>query len=524
MSNSSTHQFNSSNPHLLSLKVLRAARPTFKHHSSHPTLNSNFTSNSIINFKPNQIPSTLILPDSFGIIYLGQTFHALLSVQFDPTQSIDALTSINSLSIQSSLERNGLECAVKHQIKELGLHTLICTVTYDQLQSVQSQDLDSSNPTTRISRSFRKVYKFQVLNPFSVKTKVFVPSTHQTLNQTQILPSTLNAIFSPTLRHQLYLEVQIQNQSSQPIIFQHVKLIPPERESKPEEEEEEQEQERLEVVDLNLNSKTNCLPPSISHLSVGDSNQFLFQIIQSSLPSSNQSTQVLGRLDLSWFTQMGETGRLMTNGLTRTCLPSPISFTPNWKSENTSNKFNSFKLEITLEEINPSRIKVGIPFKVTYLIKLFNLPVDEDHSFSLILQDLSFEDRVIEPDPLQPIFPNQSSSTDWSFKDSLVSLSSTFLSNPIPSKRSSSLETQSLIRSDSNSSKLKSDRWRRDESLKAQSTPHPQNLKKKKAIDEMRLGSNGIIKLGSEEIEILRVGFENRISMEYVSLEDGLKS
>lgn len=525
-----------SSPHLLSLKVLRAARPNFKHNQLHPSINpiTPDSNQSPIRFEPIPSTSTLTLPDSFGVIYLGQTFHGLLSVQYEGNQSDSA---VENATLKAELHtaahkvlldevgpcrvgfgENGLELSVKQEIKELGLHTLVCTVSYDQIEPVNSQDLDpassSPNPNGRISRNFRKLYKFQVSNPLSVKTKVLVPTSTQPSSQSGPSPSTINAIFSPTIRHQLYLEVQIQNQSVQPIIFQHVKLIPPHPEADADAE------ETLEYVDMNLDGSTNLLPTSMTRLSIGDANQFLFLVIQSAHPSPNKSIQVLGRLDISWYSTMGEPGRLMTNALTRKLLPPPLPSIPTWPTDKALNRFGSLKAELIVESLDYSNIIVGKPFTVRYLIKLPDLPKISYASFVLVLQHLPFDDQSIELDDRRTILPTPSSNPDWSLKDSLVSLSSSLLSSN-STKRSSTIETMSANKSTWNEPQNRN-RWTIDGNLKASppiSTPRPMIRN-----EEIRTDHVGIIRLGPEKIRLSEVGLENRVTVDYLALEPGLKA
>jgi len=144
------------------------------------------------------ISDLLTLPSSFGNIYLGETFSSYLCINNEsgvPVQDVgmkaelqttsqkfvltdtlggstttssstprgSASTSpkfgnINTFSTRVSLlPGQSTESIIQHEIKELGIHILVCSVHY----SVQSE-----------RRFFRKFYKFQVLNPLAVKTKV----------------------------------------------------------------------------------------------------------------------------------------------------------------------------------------------------------------------------------------------------------------------------------------------------------------------------------------------------------------
>jgi hypothetical protein len=101
----------------------------------------------------------LSLPPTFGSIYLGQEFEALLVLN---NESKDSLTDISikaelqtTNSRFSCLEQNlelekSKNFIIKHEIKELGIHILVCTITFN-------------------GKIQRKFYKFQVLNPLSLK-------------------------------------------------------------------------------------------------------------------------------------------------------------------------------------------------------------------------------------------------------------------------------------------------------------------------------------------------------------------
>lgn len=189
--------------HLVNLSVMRTSSPslstTLPHYYERTTLAAPALD------QLDQSRTHLLLPASFGSIYLGQTFTALLSlahhlppqvvegereaeeIVLDPVLKVEMhtaggpnnpdgikhlLRTISSSSSSSAststaiattttlsereegrlLAGESIEGSVVHEIKELGLHALICTVTYGV-----------STPTSEIiSRSFRKVYKFNV--------------------------------------------------------------------------------------------------------------------------------------------------------------------------------------------------------------------------------------------------------------------------------------------------------------------------------------------------------------------------
>ncbi|KAH6561459.1 hypothetical protein BASA62_009809 [Batrachochytrium salamandrivorans] len=193
------------------------------------------------------------LSQPFGNIYLGETFSSCLCVTNESSIQVlnlsfkaelqtstqrltlaDTLASSSSLSSTASSERVGaggmlgsytslqgssaagtqggrkslansllpsqsVEFIINHDIKELGIHILVCSVHYTPAPAV------GSVPTghDRERKFFRKFYKFQVLNPLSVKTKV------NTLADGRI-----------------FLEAQVQNVSSTSMYLERMNFEP----------------------------------------------------------------------------------------------------------------------------------------------------------------------------------------------------------------------------------------------------------------------------------------------------------
>ncbi|CAM9665395.1 unnamed protein product [Ectocarpus sp. 12 AP-2014] len=129
------------------------------------------------------LSSALKLPDSFGNIYLGETFTAYISVLNHMSTTVLVNASL-SAKLQSPTGRADLEdrrtargasvsrpnpapllspsenldMIVEHTLEELGTHTLRVTVKYHV-----AGDPEGSEP-----RSMRKFYRFSVMNPVSV--------------------------------------------------------------------------------------------------------------------------------------------------------------------------------------------------------------------------------------------------------------------------------------------------------------------------------------------------------------------
>lgn len=116
----------------------------------------------------------LVLPASFGNIYLGETFSSYLCINNESPLTIRSI--VFKAEIQTTTQRivlydnadspypnlithQTIEFVLSHEIKELGVHILVCTLSYQGPGGVER-------------KTFRKFYKFQVLNPLAVKTKV----------------------------------------------------------------------------------------------------------------------------------------------------------------------------------------------------------------------------------------------------------------------------------------------------------------------------------------------------------------
>ncbi|KAJ3267932.1 hypothetical protein HDV01_003718 [Terramyces sp. JEL0728] len=238
-------------------------------------MSSHFTSTQF----PPAHTDLLTLPSSFGNIYLGETFSCYLCVNNDSTIPVTDVafkaelqttsqrftladtigTPTNSTSdLQVSLlPRQSQEFILHHDIKEMGIHILVCSVHYTP-----------SHDKTR--KFFRKFFKFQVLNPLSVKTRV------------------------NTLDDKIVLENQIQNLGSVNLFIDSLKFA-----------------ENDLFVKESFNADIKLLQPQ-------DILQQMF--ILSPKVEGDISTIVspnLGRLDIHWKSTLCEPGHLQTSQLVR---------------------------------------------------------------------------------------------------------------------------------------------------------------------------------------------------------------
>ncbi|POW16206.1 hypothetical protein PSHT_06829 [Puccinia striiformis] len=438
-----------SSAQLLTLKVLRTTRP------------------SITNDEDN----TLILPSSFGTIYEGERFDGLFSLRIDQPNAIainprliveiqspitlsksviGAIDTLKLSSLDSSADhenedrsiKQALELVINHRILELGLHSLICTVTYEEppdlsdYQNVDQADLPPHLQQNHL-RSFRKLYKFQVLNPVSIKSKIYHRNQNQNShpssvgNQRLQVLDNLKQVLSdlkvdlPSLSLEegdaenyfksiqskstdsldssdprfggFYLEIQVQNLSSK--TFQDMKLeINFGNEDNDKEEElivEIQEIMKTNRLDRKNESKLRQLEGSNNtEILPGDIRQYTFEIKTKNqqIKEASKMKDVI-ELGIEWKSMMGESGRII-----RTIKNPLIQTSHHQQQDSTSNE--------SITNLEYLRLYALVNRSKCHLNSRSNLQKNEseDNQFSkrlnkLLLEHLSSSLRVIEVDP-----------------------------------------------------------------------------------------------------------------------------
>ncbi|XP_048586809.1 trafficking protein particle complex subunit 13 [Nematostella vectensis] len=234
----------------------------------------------------------LVLPQTFGNIFLGETFASYVSVHNDSNQSVkdiviktDLQTSSQRLTLSGAANmpvakldpQKSYDQVIHHEVKELGTHILVCAVSYSSLAGEKMY--------------FRKFFKFQVLKPLDVKTKFYNAEDDS-----------------------VFLEAQVQNITSSPMVMESVRLDP---------------SALYTVTDLNIapsdSNKTKSEETSAesifnrgSFLHPNDTRQYLYKLkAKSPIDRNPKSAAAVGKLDIVWRTSFGERGRLQTSQLSR---------------------------------------------------------------------------------------------------------------------------------------------------------------------------------------------------------------
>jgi hypothetical protein len=286
-------------PHLLSLKVMRLSRPNLSSTlpvyyentdtkltegldsltisdltASHPIMGTNENNVQIRDFG---LSDMLKLPSAFGNIYLGENFSTFISINNESSSQV--LQVGVKIELQTSSQRFGLadttqqplraldpnqtwDVTIAHEIKELGVHILVCSVHYTIDQR---------------KRHFRKFYKFQVSNPLAVKTKL-----------------------NNMLDGRVFLEAQLQNVSAGPMFLERMRFEP---------------SEHFQFQDLNKANEASVFGDDFIHPQ--DIRQYLYMLTPNVNDRISRTTNALGKLDIVWRSYMGDLGRLQTSQLTR---------------------------------------------------------------------------------------------------------------------------------------------------------------------------------------------------------------
>jgi len=301
----------------LTLKVMRLSKPSFRlglpitsEHTdiSDPILDEEYGNE----FLAYGISTELCLPQSFGNIFVGESFVSYISLHnhspFDvrnvsikaelqtSTQRVCLLEiGPNAFPLFNSGESH--DYVVSHDLKENSIHILVCAVNY----------LKHDNE----KKSFRKFFKFQVLNPFEISTKIY------------------------DLQYGNFLSAQIQNTTQQPLFIEAVKFDP---------------SPMFTAFDLSVNDdhggkkQLTSFLGDITYFNPQDIRQYLFRLEARHDSRAAKASSVIGHLEIIWKSNMGETGRFQSLPIERK-LPVAID------------------VELTIRKI-PSHIFLEQPFSI----------------------------------------------------------------------------------------------------------------------------------------------------------------
>ncbi|XP_042520310.1 probable trafficking protein particle complex subunit 13 homolog isoform X2 [Macadamia integrifolia] len=233
----------------------------------------------------------LILPQAFGAIYLGETFCTYISInnssEFEVRDIIIKaeiqrerqrllLLDTTKSPVESIRSGGRYDFIVEHDVKELGAHTLVCTALYN--------DGDGER------KHLPQFFKFIVANPLSVRTKV------------------------RSVKESTFLEACIENHTKSNLYMDQVEFEPAQHWSITILKADEHSSE------INCRTREIFKPPILIRAGGGIHN-YLYQLKHSSAQMKVDGSNILGKLQITWRTNLGEPGRLQTQQI----LGSPIA-------------------------------------------------------------------------------------------------------------------------------------------------------------------------------------------------------
>lgn len=291
----------------------------------------------------------LSLPQSFGDIYLGETFSCYISlcnispvslaqvglkveVQTQLQRETLADSSLSNEAIPRFAAQQTLDKIIEYDLKDVGIHILICSALYT----------DASGER----KYFRKFFKFQVNNPLSMKSKTHALAVNnEVLIETQLQNAMPRQIFlaSVDFKPAPQFEVTSLNHfppslSAPPLGGAPQPPLPPNGaglggggaggDSGA--------GAAVDVSDASSSTAAKSgsapevggmavgLPPfgQLAFLKGGDTQQYMFRLRGKVAPAQLRQVGTLGRMDVVWRTSMGEAGRLQSNTVQRK-LPPP---------------------------------------------------------------------------------------------------------------------------------------------------------------------------------------------------------
>lgn len=226
----------------------------------------------------------LVLPQTFGSIYLGETFCSYISVgnhtQYDvrdviikaeiQTERQRIMLADNSKSPMDSVKGGGrYDFIIEHDIKELGPHTLMCMAVYTDPEGER--------------KYLPQYFKFVASNPLSVRTKV------------------------RTVKESTFLEACIENHTKSHLFMDYVRFEPAPPWT-------------MTVIEVEDDACSPLLESALFKQSQliranGGVRNYLYQLKQPTGESASlkiEGSNTLGKLEITWRTTLGEPGRLQT--------------------------------------------------------------------------------------------------------------------------------------------------------------------------------------------------------------------
>ncbi|KAM9991304.1 hypothetical protein ACTFIZ_004697 [Dictyostelium cf. discoideum] len=414
---------NTKENHLLNLKVMRLSKPNIptinpilceKQDLPYETMSTSIDSTSLsmgsVNSNDNNnnqlignngnpinmegLGVTSMLQLQSGVIYLGEMFccyislnnhspyqvrNVFLKVELQTTSSRIPLLDSEQQSVPTFNPGFSSDFVVQREVKESGINILVCAVNYTTPEGEQ--------------KKFRKYFKFQVLNPLVLKTRihnlpnvVFLEACLENATQGSLFIESI--LFEP-IEHfnskDISFENNLDNNNNNNNNLDNNNLDNNNNLNNNDNLEFKlNEKGLIENTDELLENIKITTSDNIVFLKQGCSRQYLFQITPKDIENvESKNSLPLGRLDITWRSYFGEIGRLKTAAIQR--------------------KLNQEDIECSLINI-PDKIKLEKPFSV--IAKLSNKSTRILYpQFMLVrnkMDGIKINSHLPKLDPIQP--------------------------------------------------------------------------------------------------------------------------
>ena len=301
-----------SNPHSLSLKVLRLSRPSLTTQTALPHTGFghgvDIPANASLAYPSADADSSfpltplLTLPAAFGAAYVGETFACTLCVNNELGVTDESRNTVSGVTISAELQTPNqqesipleldhvlkddhderadlapaatLQRTLKHSLKEPGTHVLAVTIAYTETSYTRVGEASGGR-----ARTFRKLYQFVAQQLLAVRSKV----TERKIKEKGGL-------------RQWVLEAQLENVGESSIVVEKVWT---------------NEREGIESSSVNgAEDKDGVV------LKPQDVEQVMFTLFERAHSDDPTSRMPLAQLNIDWRGAMGERGSLTTGWLT----------------------------------------------------------------------------------------------------------------------------------------------------------------------------------------------------------------
>jgi len=268
----------------------------------------------------------LALPQSFGDIYLGETFSCYISlcnvspvelaqvglkVEVQTQLQRETLADATGESIGRFASQQTLDKIIEYDLKDVGIHILICSALYTDAAGER--------------KYFRKFFKFQVNNPLSMKSKTHALSPHnEVLIETQLQNAMPRQLFLQSVDFKPAPQFEVTSLNAFPPALAAPPLAPtqgsaPSADATPASATAATTAEAAPAGAAAMMTNAIGLPSfgSLAHLKGGDTQQYMFRLRGKVPPAQLRQVTTLGRMEVVWTSAMGEAGRLQSNTVQR---------------------------------------------------------------------------------------------------------------------------------------------------------------------------------------------------------------